>query len=551
MLNRLRKIKAFFGTKKKNKPEHQQSPLLTDSLLRQPSNNEKTSDFVNPSLLNSRRLSQKSIRPAPRTNPFNNLSYSSQSLNIHTPSAKQHSSVLAMTFNIGDADISAMNPFSEFKKNSPIDNIFYKMMRLHFDKNIALPNIIVIGLQEVPDKDVTNITNRFETELKNIVNWNKENSGVTTDHEKQVCEEIKAKITKKQYKFCSFETNKSNQSTNYVKTCNFNFNILTMILYSTESITAGIIENKNIHSYCPTIFSSSGAYSNKIPTKGFVITKLEYMNRIPTDYIKGKPVGYEINKTNPIYIVNMHAPFKSESASKNFFSDLSLHMTNMGIKQIDNVIILGDYNSRSLLYNNEYVKNLDAKLCSSKNSNSNAKNYCHIKSNLEDLKFNDEHIDKNYLYNQIDKPYDYIDDNVIPQLTATNSFKTKTYMSLWGGILEEYPITFLPTYKRVTKKDYAKSLKKCRSQTKYDCNKTVKKPGEFELTVSSFPVHQMKYIAPDSMKTTVLRLPGYADRIMVAGSGIKLLPNHNMYTSLPVLGNDHIPVVASFKLEMN
>jgi len=87
------------------------------------------------------------------------------------------------------------------------------------------------------------------------------------------------------------------------------------------------------------------------------------------------------------------------------------------------------------------------------------------------------------------------------------------------------------------------------SQTRYDCNTTVKKPGEFELTVSSFPLHQMKYVAPDSLKTTVLRLPGYADRIMMAGAGIKLF-EENMYTSINVFGNDHIPVIASFELQI-
>ena len=514
---------------------------------------------------NSKPMSHRSVTNTPKRNPSMGSPYKQSHELNRTISHKNIPSVLAMTFNIGDADISAMDFITEFKKNNPLDNIFYKMMQLHFENKVDLPNIIVIGLQEVQDKDVTNITTRFETELNNIVNWDETNSIITGKNIGYI-KNVSKTFKEKHYRFCAFESDKDGKPTNYVKTCNFNFNILTMVLYSEEKISAPKISHKNIHTYCPTLLSSSGEYKNKIPTKGFVITKFEYSNRIPTEYQNGKPVGFEIVAATPLHIVNMHAPFKSEKASKQFFADLSQHMTNMGIRQSDNVIILGDYNSRSLLYNDEYVKNIDNNTCEKGNYNeyhdtynfSTAK-YCNMKSDLEELKLN-PHNNNNTtskLYSQLYGDEEYTPTNSIDKtneikninrLIATNSFQTKSKSSLWGGILSEYRIRFLPTYKRVTRKDYLKSLKKCKtSNPNTNCNVTVKKSGEFDLSVSSFPIHKLKYIAPEKWQTTVLRLPGYADRIMVAGQRIKLF-NENMYTSIPVFGNDHLPVVASFVL---
>ncbi len=569
MFRRL-KQKLGFGTKKKitiKSPDK----LSEKSLI-----NSHTSPIQEPNFLTihnnigsseSNNFVFKRISPVRRMSatrrqqlPLKSQTMISNKLNefhSETRNVKSVPSVLAMTYNIGDADISAMNQLTGFKKNSPLDNIFYKMMNLHFVNKISLPNIIIIGLQEVQDNDVSYITDKFETELKSICNWDETNSMINDINDKKYIMEIVQQFNEKQYKFSLFQTaNGNSTSSKYVKTCNFNFNILTMVIYSSNVIKANTIPLDNIHKYCPNILSSSGAYKNKIPTKGFVVVKFEYQNSNSLHKLGlESSEGIDWILAQPIYIINMHAPFKNDRASKDFFLDLSQHMTNMGIKQTNNVVILGDYNSRSLIYGNggEYIKNIPNDTCEPVFTDSI---YCQTKTNLEELKNEDRN---NYLHSQLQKPYrelnltdndinSYHNLRIIKNLTASNSFKTKTKWSLWGGILKEYDIQFLPTYKRVTTKDFKKSIKKCSdSKQPQKCKETVKKTGEFDLSVSSFPIHKMKYLIPDSMKTTVLRLPGYADRIMVAGSGINLFED-NMYTSIPVFGNDHIPVVASFIL---
>jgi hypothetical protein len=181
---------------------------------------------------------------------------------------------------------------------------------------------------------------------------------------------------------------------------------------------------------------------------------------------------------------------------------------------------MGDYNSRSLVSNSKmYIKNISPNLCET-----NSDTYCEFKSNLESLTL-DTHTK---LYGQLQPT-----DNQLNKLVTSNTFnKFKEHRAN----LKEYPITFLPTYKRQTQKQSQKTVKKTKNSLATNTLKSIKLPGQFSLEKGS-----------NSSKT--FRLPGYADRITVIGDNINLLPDENMYTSIPVFGNDHIPVVATFEVQ--
>ena len=195
----------------------------------------------------------------------------------------------------------------------------------------------------------------------------------------------------------------------------------------------------------------------------------------------------------------------------------------------NNIIIMGDYNSRSVVSDKyKYVKKISPDLCNT--GNNTVDNYCNIKSALELLSFE---FKSDKLYGQL-QPGDTQLDLLVGSNTY-NKFNTgKRY-----GKMKEYPITFLPTYKRQTQKQFTKQSHKQISKKQSSAKntlKSIKLPGQFSLEKGS-----------NSSKT--FRLPGYADRITVIGANIGLLPTKNMYTSIPVFGNDHIPVVATFEVQ--
>jgi hypothetical protein len=332
-----------------------------------------------------------------------------------------------------------------------------------------------------------------------------------------------SQISSKGYRFIEM-----NGDAKFVSICNFDYRIVTMIMVS-NSITIVNDAPMNILE-CPS-FSEA-----KLGTKGYIISKISYK-------LNG-------NLQPTLGIVNLHAPFKTAKISEEFFSNiLSRINTDSDLKLNplhDNLIILGDYNSRSLITaNKEYIKDVEPKICeySLQNEPSSGydKNYCDIKRDLESIQPSDSELSGLIPDNTKNTKYT----NLVSTLVASNSFNAfKSKITDW--LIKEYDIKFLPSYKRQTLKQFGKHTRKVEELISMSANmskNTLKKivsPGQFFLEK-----HGKKPII--KTKTLKYRLPGYADRITALGKYIHLL-KQNMYTTIPVFGNDHIPVVATFRI---
>lgn len=396
--------------------------------------------------------------------------------------------VTAMTFNIGDANIRAdseLDSESNSESDSKSDvtkynvNIFIKMLERHFNTNTELPDILIIGLQEVPDNRFKLIQTEFQAELQKLKDQHDEKSD---------------KINAKNYNFIIIQNNNP-----YINVGNFDYKILTMVLVSNR-IRNPIIDEKSIIKYCP------GLEAGKPGTKGFTLIKLDYS-------------FYNVEQPS-LYIVNLHAPFKTFEKTTSFFAKLFENFKDIDTN-MNNIIIMGDYNSRSLITKHrEYIKDVEPSICLPVDEDKYDKSYCDSKSELESIPSENNNL------------YGMVDDRMVSNLVSSNSFhELRKQLQL-----KEYPIQFLPSYKRQTQKQYAKNTNAKNSLISISGNNTlkrVKKPGQFSLEKGHG-------------KNKKYRLPGYADRITVLGSKINLLPETNMYTSIPVMGNDHIPVVATF-----
>ena len=401
---------------------------------------------------------------------------------LHDESVSTSHLVTAMTFNIGDADIRADSESDLIHKYN--DNIFIKILQRCFDTSNPLPDILIFGLQEVPDKRLQKIQPEFSAELEKL------------QHQK---DEKSVKILAKKYKFITIHEDKP-----YINLCNFNYKIVTIILVS-DRIHEPKIDKDNIIMYCP------GLEKGKPGTKGFTLIKLNY--------------SYYNEPQPSLHIVNLHAPFKTADKTTKFFNKLFANFTGMDTNT-NNIIIMGDYNSRSLITKNKkYIKDVDPSICSSLENDKYDEIYCQRKSELESMPAANNRL------------FGVVPDSMNPEYEASNSFK-----SLRDELkLKEYKLQFLPSYKRQTQKQYAKNTKSKKTLFSMSSNKSsntlkkVKAPGQFSLEKGSG--REKKY-----------RLPGYADRITVLGKKINLLPE-NMYTSIPVIGNDHIPVVATFAIQ--
>lgn len=176
--------------------------------------------------------------------------------------------VTAMTFNIGDANIKADSESDVTNKYNV--NIFIKMLEQHFNTNTELPDILIIGLQEVPSNRFESIQTEFKEELKKLEDQHDEKS---------------VKINEKTYNFIIIYNNKP-----YINVGNFDYKILTMVLVSNRILKSNIDE-KSIIRYCP------GLVTGKPGTKGFTLIKLDYS-------------FYNVEQPS-LYIVNLHAPFKT------------------------------------------------------------------------------------------------------------------------------------------------------------------------------------------------------------------------------------------------
>lgn len=298
------------------------------------------------SLPNPDRLSQRSPT----------LRQKSQSLSPSSTNKDTHY-ITAMTFNIGDANIktptnsnvmnATQSPLLLYAENTmqykllpentvsspqqpggntqsdPLSkNIFEKILNKHFRKenetktilHLNLPDILIIGLQEVPKTRVTTIQKEFEDELAKINSMPSKaptpsqnatlsrnaTDGTTTGHE----------INQMVYRFVELSPPQK-----YLKICSYDFNILTMVMVSENVSDCGVAETIKV---CPGILAGG------LGTKGFSIIKLEYK-------LNGQPA-------TPIYIVNLHAPFKSIEKTTDFFEtlfsklpDIPTHLNNNNI----------------------------------------------------------------------------------------------------------------------------------------------------------------------------------------------------------------------------
>lgn len=286
----------------------------------------------------------------------------------------------------------------------------------------------------------------------------------------------------------------------YKSVCNFNFVISTMIF---------VRKNKQMHVEWGSTKRNCRSY-----TKGWV-------NIVLT-----------INRSFQLNIVNTHLPFSDNLKP---FCDQLLEISKVvNIHKNSNVstILLGDINSRSLILEDCYKKNVQftnnamktkVKQLENKplqhtillprnvisNNNYRSSMICGL-HNVQSLSFSKFLksmlqqdflkilMSKNRTNNNFNKIFRHFtnDKNTIDLLNKVRKFLQ---------IFNESRILFLPTYKR---------------------NPTT---GQFSLS-----------------KKDKGRLPGYADRILFYNPLNRL--KSTGYTSIPITGNDHLPIVQRFML---
>lgn len=305
--------------------------------------------------------------------------------------------------------------------------------------------------------------------------------------------------------------------------------------YTILKDNSGIDIDLNKSTACHGIFSAIGggfgistlifwkkATFNETPPK-----VIKYLALCDSEFKKTKgyvalKVKISFNNTwNTIDIVNTHMPFKTTDASIKFYNKLEKWLTDNDFNS-DNRIIFGDVNTRSLLTADCYKKNITS--CSNSSNNSNNSNkpdyYCNLKQYLESMEIN-KTVGGNKSLNRnasdscmLKKNLCSVDENI---LTTINNDSEVIKLLLDRDFIgnppnchngpfhgyQEHPINFYPTYKRDTN------------------------TGLFKL-----------------IKKNDGRLPGYADRVFYKGN---LTPE--IYTSLKVLGNDHLPIYKSFDIK--
>ena len=278
------------------------------------------------------------------------------------------------------------------------------------------------------------------------------------------------------------------------------FGICMFIFVKSNIFDFGIKATKQ-SSFC------GSKYRRIIGTKGFVVCTIEIE--------KKKRTSNSPTKKITIDIVNTHMPFKSIEKTIKFEKKINKLLDNKDYKS-DNRIIFGDINSRSLLTPNCYKK--DIELCHDKKSE-----YCKLSKKLERLsnkdtigiltkKNSDLTNSKRQMKNVCLKKNCSIkhvpqnNEKLINLLLERDVVGNPPQCGIFSD-LNEYPINFFPTYKRDVKS------------------------GNFKL----------------SKENKNGRLPGYADRILYKTKKT-LIPTH--YTSLDITGNDHLPILKLFKINL-
>jgi hypothetical protein len=217
----------------------------------------------------------------------------------------------------------------------------------------------------------------------------------------------------------------------------------------------------------------------------------------------------------PLVVYNVHMPFKSLKDTENFYS-----LLKKDYQVYDSpVFVVGDLNSRSLLTTECYSKNvqrcLSMQTAKQERSLRQSNAYCTVVKYLESLS-----LDHTLSFSSTSKYPRFSKDDctswerVLPRHLTKGQLRDlllQTDLILQSKTLfaefQEAPILFLPTYKR---------------------NPTT---GTFLLS-----------------KKENGRLPGYADRVLFKESS-RLSIVTRRYTSLPLTGNDHLPLFGLYTIK--
>ena len=272
-----------------------------------------------------------------------------------------------------------------------------------------------------------------------------------------------------------------------------------------------VFKKKNLNIKVKTLKSLS--FCGRTGTKGFVASTIKIEKRLNNPKTAMKPK----EKSITIDLVNTHMPFKSFESSKEFEINLKIKLLDAKYHS-ENQILFGDLNTRSLLTNDCYEKNI--KKCKTDSKS----NYCKLSKYLESLdynnttgniNFNTDYFTKTKKKNKCFKINNNCsirssptnDQDMIKLLIERDVIGNPPFGCKLFNNFNEHPIKFFPTYKRNIKN------------------------GRFQLS-----------------KKSKGRLPGYADRILYKTYKKSLKPKK--YTSLNIKGSDHIPIYKLFDLKI-
>ena len=286
-------------------------------------------------------------------------------------------------------------------------------------------------------------------------------------------------------------------------------------------------ENKNINLFTCANFVSANVGGFAIVTYIFKLKscKIPIVPILVDDHCIGTITGYcavtlKIGNSQTIDIVNTHMPFANEKTTNDFAKKMLKWLYDSNFRSKSQVI-LGDLNSRILLTNDCYKKDITP--CKNKDETEHSK-YCYIKKKLESLPFDrsimvdtsiksrmrikkltdkncniETRVSKNRLVHNSALPSNMVD---IQKLLLKGDYLHVNMKTLFPDFKED-TINFLPTYKRNPQN------------------------GKYSLS-----------------KNNEGRLPGYADRILITKfSDLKL----STYQPLSVIGNDHLPISSVVK----
>lgn len=238
-------------------------------------------------------------------------------------------------------------------------------------------------------------------------------------------------------------------------------------------------------------------------TKGFIVTNLDIRNKIT-------------NEETNLVIVNSHFPFNKKL--DDWYIQMNDLLKTLENAETDNIFLCGDLNSRSLFTKDCYSKDVTA-TDSFNRVKDILSNYdirsspVRSRSKLKTAKLLEcvegvGIVNENKYLSSCDSLKNKKCKQELVSFLVSSDFLKKQMIS--GKILsnfQEGQIKFLPTYK-------------------FD-----KSNGKYSLK-----------------KKKKNRLPGYPDRILFNKKGIM---RNTKYVSLPIKGNDHIPLIGNFIIKMN